>query len=464
MRAVVRLEPPGDDGRHRDRHLFRASRYLALSFDYSVALGAFLAGSLVAESGEEKHDRAPGAAGPRHVRRDLLRRGRHADRSPAHRGALGGRRGVHPAGDRGQDRRRERRGVSRRLRHPHVGADRDEPGADRRVLLHHRRRRTRAAARTRDFLYPVAVAVSAITTLTHAVADPRRGAGRVVGGPQAAPADSELRRALRLVDGELPEQPAGPGTPVARPAPGRPAAARRRAARAPSPWGSRSNSTWPSAHHLAAHGSRAGDARLVGAGRRGARWRRRSSSASCAPPAASARRSRSAPCPPRRAAWTSGAAPRRAFLVTWQLVMVAMVGVPLVALSSAVPAAAPGARSSSSRARDPRDRLLAQRDQPPGSHPGRRGGDRRCARKADGGKHRVARRPSGPPAPSRRQRRRRRDDHGCTAAEQTLSGIYDLIPGSGAAGLDRDRAGGLRGGTLARRSSTCGTPPTPRCW
>ena len=43
--------------------------------------GAFLAGSLVAESGARRSDRAPDHADPRHVPRDLLRLGRLADRS-----------------------------------------------------------------------------------------------------------------------------------------------------------------------------------------------------------------------------------------------------------------------------------------------------------------------------------------------------------------------------------------------
>ena len=66
-----------------------AAALLALSFGYSVALGAFIAGSLVAESGHEaeiEHLVAPGA---RHVRRDLLRLGRNDHRSDGAGGALG---------------------------------------------------------------------------------------------------------------------------------------------------------------------------------------------------------------------------------------------------------------------------------------------------------------------------------------------------------------------------------------
>ena len=56
--------------------------------------------------------------------------------------------------------------VPHRQRHAHLGAGRDEPRADRRVLVHHRGARHCRWARPATFLYPVAVAVSAITTLT----------------------------------------------------------------------------------------------------------------------------------------------------------------------------------------------------------------------------------------------------------------------------------------------------------
>ncbi len=53
MRAVVRLDRPETTVVTAIGICF-AVAYLALTFDYSVALGAFLAGSLVAESGEER--------------------------------------------------------------------------------------------------------------------------------------------------------------------------------------------------------------------------------------------------------------------------------------------------------------------------------------------------------------------------------------------------------------------------
>ena len=70
-------------------------------------------------------------------------------------------------GDRRQGRRRRRSARSSpataRARRSQAG---HEPGADRRVLVHHRRRSGSRSARRATFLYPVAVAVSAITTLT----------------------------------------------------------------------------------------------------------------------------------------------------------------------------------------------------------------------------------------------------------------------------------------------------------
>ena len=92
--------------------------------------------------------------------------GRHADRPGAGRRALA------------RDRRRSplvvvvgkvtsvvARRVPHRQRHAHLGRSRHEPGADRRVLVHHRRASALSLGATGAFLYPVAVAVSAITTL-----------------------------------------------------------------------------------------------------------------------------------------------------------------------------------------------------------------------------------------------------------------------------------------------------------
>ncbi len=144
-----------------------------------------------------------------------------------------------------------------------------------------------------------------------------------------------------------------------------------------------------------------------------------------------------------------GAAPRRAFLVTWQLVMVAMAGVPLVALSSAfLPRhLAPilflavlailaiafwrSATNLQGHTRAGAEVIVAA-----------------LAKQMAGSTESPAG-PSRPPAPGQRQRGRRRDDHGCTAAGADAVRDLRSHPGIGAAGLDRDRGRGLRGGTLA---------------
>ena len=203
---------------------------LAQAFGYSVALGAFLAGSLVAESGEEKTIEHLVAAGARHVRRDLLRLGRHADRPGARRRALGWRSSCSPlVVDRRQGRRRRRsaRSSPATARAPSVQAG-HEPGADRRVLVHHRRARAVARRDAATFLYPVAVAVSAITTLTTPWLI--RASGPVASFvdrtlPHAA---ADLRRALRQL-ARAAARRAAPATARRAIAPARAAAAARRA-------------------------------------------------------------------------------------------------------------------------------------------------------------------------------------------------------------------------------------------
>ena len=83
MRLVVRLDRPETTVVASVGLAFGFAHLLASTFGYSVALGAFLAGSLVAESGVAKTGRAPGATGPRYFRRHLLRLGRHVDRPAA---------------------------------------------------------------------------------------------------------------------------------------------------------------------------------------------------------------------------------------------------------------------------------------------------------------------------------------------------------------------------------------------
>ena len=135
LRGEARLA--GDAARREPRPLLRR-RLLALAFGYSVALGAFIAGSLVAESGEGHEVEQPRAAGARPLRGHLLRLGRHAHRPRARRPPLGRDPRVHRARGRRQVPRRRARRVPHRPRRADLGAGRHEPRADRRVLLHHR--------------------------------------------------------------------------------------------------------------------------------------------------------------------------------------------------------------------------------------------------------------------------------------------------------------------------------------
>ena len=117
---------------------------IAAAAGYSVALGAFLAGALVGESGVEReveHRVQPV--------RDVFAAvffvsvGMLIDPA-ADRPALGGGAGVHGRGRRRQGGGSRGRRVSHRPGHPPLGPGRHEPGTDRRVLVHHRRRRRRA--------------------------------------------------------------------------------------------------------------------------------------------------------------------------------------------------------------------------------------------------------------------------------------------------------------------------------
>ncbi len=112
---------------------------LAHSLGYSVALGAFLAGSLVAESGRRARDRTPGRPGARPVRRDLLRFGRHADRSPPRLRERGRGAGPHHSRAARENRVRLARRIPDGCRDAHLARAGHEPRADRRVLVHPRR-------------------------------------------------------------------------------------------------------------------------------------------------------------------------------------------------------------------------------------------------------------------------------------------------------------------------------------
>ncbi len=88
VRAIVRLGGP-ETTLVASIGSASPSRCSPSGLGYSVALGAFIAGSLVAESGEEAAHRDLVAAGAGHVRRHLLRLGGHADRPGADRRATG---------------------------------------------------------------------------------------------------------------------------------------------------------------------------------------------------------------------------------------------------------------------------------------------------------------------------------------------------------------------------------------
>ena len=332
MRAVVRLDRPETTVVTAIGHLLRGRAASRCTFGYSVALGAFLAGSLVAESGEEK-------AIEQLVQpmRDMF--------AAIFFVAVGMLIDPRLIAEHwlavvvftvvvivGQDRRRQRRGVPRRLRYPDLGAGRDEPGADRRVLLHHRRASGLASGATGDFLYPVAVAVSAHHDAQHALADPRWRAGRRPGwiascrgrsrpsprytaswmeSLRSSPRDVSRRSRERRLAGLLVLDAVLLGAlalGVALELDVAVGALTRRTELAPEP---------------------ARLAVLAGA------------AALAAPLAIGLLRTakalgqaialRALPAPTRGV--DLGAAPRRAFLVAWQLVMVAMVGVPLVALT-----------------------------------------------------------------------------------------------------------------------------------
>ena len=97
---------------------------------------------------------AGGAAHPsaaRHVRRHLLRGRGHVHRAERHPGALARRAGPDRRGARRQDGRRHQRRLPGRARHPDLDPRRALHGADRRVLVHHRRPRRRER---RDRLLP----------------------------------------------------------------------------------------------------------------------------------------------------------------------------------------------------------------------------------------------------------------------------------------------------------------------
>jgi CPA2 family monovalent cation:H+ antiporter-2 len=111
---------------------------LAATAGYSVALGAFLAGMLISESGEGHRVEHLIKPLQGHLRGDLLHRGRHVDRPGPGARELAAGAGPDRAGAGRQGLRRVAGGVPGRQRPAQLGARRHEPGADRRVLVHHR--------------------------------------------------------------------------------------------------------------------------------------------------------------------------------------------------------------------------------------------------------------------------------------------------------------------------------------
>ena len=180
---------------------------------YSVALGAFLAGSLVAESGVA--ERLEELVRPLRdvfaavffvsvgmmIDPQLIAAHWHGARAPGRRSDCRQDRRRHAGRDVGRD-----GGAARR-------ADRIEPRPDWRVLLHHRRRRNRDRRRPR-FLYSVAVAVSAVTTFTTPFMI--RACGPV-GAMIERRAPHALARLQRVYDGWVERVNAGRAAPDGRP-------------------------------------------------------------------------------------------------------------------------------------------------------------------------------------------------------------------------------------------------------
>ena len=155
---------PGDHSRRQHRLLLRrlAARACVRLFGGARSLHRGRADRGV-RRGEA--DRAARQAGSRPLRGDLLRVGRTADRSRAHRASLAGGGGVQRGRHRRQDRRSLARGLPHRPQRPHVGAGRHglaQIGEFSFIIAG----LGLSLQATGEFLYPIAVAVSAVTTLT----------------------------------------------------------------------------------------------------------------------------------------------------------------------------------------------------------------------------------------------------------------------------------------------------------
>ncbi len=306
----------------------------------------------------------------------------------ADRGALGGRGGVHRARGRGQDRRSSASGAFLAgygtRTSVQAGMSLAQIGEFSFIIAGI----GLASGATGDFLYPVAVAVSAITTLTTPWLIRAGRAGRVMGGSQAAAAAADLRRALRIVDGERcaavrATSAAGHANGAGRAAGARRRAARRHRARRRARArcrGRRSHERTELAPEPARLAVLAGAAALA------------------APLAIGLLRTaaalgqaialRALPAPTRGV--DLGAAPRRALPRHLAAGDGGDGRRAAGGAHGAVPPQTPGHRGLLRRAGRTRDRVLAQRHQPSGPHPGRGGNYSRGPGEADGGKRRGA--------------------------------------------------------------------------
>ena len=201
---------------------------LAETAGYSVALGAFLAGSLVAESGRHTPGRAPdlAAARPRSRRSSSSRSGRSSIRwrlpRTGARSLLVRRRGRARQGA-----ERHARLVPLGLRSLDLAQGRHEHDADRRVLLHPRWRSASTTGAIDPALYGIAVGVSVVTTfLTPWLVRASEPLALVDRAPPAE-APAHLRVAVRLVDRGAARAPAPRSAALQAPASRRLARARR---------------------------------------------------------------------------------------------------------------------------------------------------------------------------------------------------------------------------------------------
>ncbi len=224
VRAVHRLKRP-ETTLVASVGICFAVALLAQEFGYSVALGAFLAGSLVAESGEEK-DIEHLVQPVRDVFAAVFFVSVGMLIDPAliaqHWVAVAVLTGVVILG---KIVGRVAGRVPHRQRHAHLGAVGHEPGADRRVLLHHRRPRA-LAERHRPVPLPGGGGRLGDHHAHHALAHPRLGSGRQLRGPEAAQAAADLRDALRKLGGGPPRRAAATDQRREDPPPGETPAAR----------------------------------------------------------------------------------------------------------------------------------------------------------------------------------------------------------------------------------------------